>query len=456
MDSSIAFFVLMVWPVFVFMLLSKYGFKTGFVLVLFISYLFLPSGYDVNFKGIPTLNKGSITSLSVLFYLLLNNKLLSIFKIGPWRFFILILLIMSPFLTALTNSERYLHLPGMTVYDGLSQSAANFLIFIPFLLGFKYYGKYEDQLLIFRTFIVFMVFYSLLILFEIRMSPQLHRLFYGFHPHSFVQQFRDGGFRAVVFVGHGLLVSMLIAIALLVCSIFYKLKLKIMGFNAIYFVAFFLVLLFLNKSYGAFFLGILGLLIILFFSPKMILLFSGLIASFFLIYPVLIYFNLFPHQTIVDVASMVNYDRAHSLGFRFNHEVNLMVHASDKLLFGWGSWGRNRIYDSETFQDLSVTDGRWIITLGTRGFFGYVTEYFFIVLSVVSAAMTLKYRSFIKRNDLFLLSSNALVVAIILADQIPNSSLNYFYWFFSGALYSRVISLRKEAIYNMKDKNFIK
>ena len=39
------------------------------------------------------------------------------------------------------------------------------------------------------------------------MSPQLHTWIYGYFPSIFSQQMRDGGFRPVVFLGHGLLVS---------------------------------------------------------------------------------------------------------------------------------------------------------------------------------------------------------------------------------------------------------
>lgn len=44
-------------------------------------------------------------------------------------------------------------------------------------------------------------------LYEVRLSPQLHRIFYGYFPHSFAQQVRGGGFRPVVFLQHGLWVA---------------------------------------------------------------------------------------------------------------------------------------------------------------------------------------------------------------------------------------------------------
>ena len=41
-------------------------------------------------------------------------------------------------------------------------------------------------------------------LFEVRMSPQLHYWIYGYHASEFAQAMREGGFRPMVFMGHGL------------------------------------------------------------------------------------------------------------------------------------------------------------------------------------------------------------------------------------------------------------
>lgn len=61
----------------------------------------------------------------------------------------------------------------------------------------------------FRFLVIAGLIYTVPMLYEIRMSPQLHTIFYGYFPHSFGQQARGGGFRPVVFMGHGLLVGFL-------------------------------------------------------------------------------------------------------------------------------------------------------------------------------------------------------------------------------------------------------
>ena len=45
------------------------------------------------------------------------------------------------------------------------------------------------------------------------MSPQLSNMFYGFFPHSWQQHVREGHFRPIVFMQHGLMVSLWMAVS---------------------------------------------------------------------------------------------------------------------------------------------------------------------------------------------------------------------------------------------------
>jgi len=76
-------------------------------------------------------------------------------------------------------------------------------------------------------------------------------------------------------------------------------------------------------------------------------------------------------QNLVDViAEKYSADRAESLRFRFENENILVEKALQRSFFGWGGWGRSRVYAEDSKEDKSVTDGFWIIALGTRGYFG--------------------------------------------------------------------------------------
>lgn len=451
MGNSIAFFSLIIWPAVALLSIKRYGFHFGVLFSIFGSYLLLPAGYEINFPGIPALNKGTVTVVAISLYMFLSGKNIGFFKFNPWVKFFLLLFVLSPFFTSLNNQERYLHLPGITLYDGLSQSVANLLIIFPFFIALKYFRGYKEQLLLFKFFAISIIIYSIFVLYEIRMSPQLHTILYGYFPHSFEQQVRAGGYRAVVFVGHGLLVALLISISVMITVSLYKIKEKLFGINSLVWIVFLFLVLVLSKSYAALVFGIVASFVILFFSAKITSLVSIILVMTFVSYPVLMSSNLFPHNEIVEVASTFNVDRAQSLAFRFRHEERLLLHASEKPILGWGSWGRNRIYDLDTFQDLSVTDGRWIIVLGTRGWFGFITEHFFIIISVFMAAVACRRKSIASKQEINLLAAHSLIVGFILIDQMPNTSMNYFYWFFAGALYGRaeeIIQKYRNRFYN--------
>lgn len=444
MPNVIAYLSIAVWPLVILFLFKKYGVERGILAAIFISYMFLPASFEINFPGIPAFNKGTTTVFTIVTALFIMRRSFGFDALRPIDKFIFFCFCLSPFLTAITNTERYMHIAGVSLYDGLSQAVMNLLIIFPFILGAKYFRNSASQILLLKSFVIFALFYSLLILYEIRMSPQLHTMLYGYFPHSFAQQYRAGGFRAVVFLGHGLLVALFVAIAF-VCSVgLMKSKIRILGFGiqnwAV--VVFLFIVLVLSKSYAALVFAVFAFFALKIFSDKKIHMVAILFTFVYLSYPFMSANNIFPHDALVSIAESVDASRAQSLGFRFYHESQLLQHANDKPVFGWGSWGRNRIYDPETFEDLSVTDGRWAIILGTRGWFGFITEFYFIMMAIIlsaKASVKLSANSNYKNNyEKTLLALHALIVSLILMDQLPNSSLNYFYWFIIGALHGRV------------------
>ena len=66
--------------------------------------------------------------------------------------------------------------------------------------------------------------YSLFILFELRMSPNLHRWIYGFGQHGFSQHIRWGGYRPMVFMAAGLAVALFITNALMAAGALTRLR----------------------------------------------------------------------------------------------------------------------------------------------------------------------------------------------------------------------------------------
>ena len=441
MANSIAYLAIIIWPFVTFILMSRVGVSKGSFLAIMFSYLMLPAGFEINFSGIPPFTKASIVSISIFLFLFIKGKKLGIKELGFKEKIILVLFVLSPIFSTMTNTDQYLHISGLSLYDGLSQSVSSLLIFFPFIIGYKYFREKEYHIAALRYFVLVVLFYSILILYEIRMSPQLHTMLYGYFPHSFAQTAREGGFRAVVFLGHGLLVALLVSVAFLISCVLWRAKINIYkGLNYNWIIVIFLfVILVLSKSYGALFIGIFGFVVLRFFPYKIIFAISYLLVGSYFVYPVMSANEVFPHQQMVNFVSNINENRAASLQFRFTHEKQLLIHANEKPLFGWGGFGRNRIYDPETFRDLSVTDGRWVITLGTRGWLGFIAEFLFIALSIyyASKAVSILKHKKGRGDEAFLLTAHAFIVALILIDQIPNSSLTFFYWLFIGILYGR-------------------
>jgi hypothetical protein len=73
---------------------------------------------------------------------------------------------------------------------------------------------------------------------------------------------------------------------------------------------------------------------------------------------------------LLPIVERIDPQRAGSLGIRFFNQAQLVERALERPVLGWGGWGRHRIRNEEG-EDVSVTDGAWIIILGKQGFLGF-------------------------------------------------------------------------------------
>ncbi|WP_417535531.1 hypothetical protein [Methylophaga sp.] len=451
MPNIIAYIALLSWPFITLFLIKKKGMENGILLALLGAYMFLPVDFKINLPGVPALDKFTITTATIIGYLFFHKKRLGFDALNTFMKVVFVLFLLTPFLTVLTNSERYYYLPGLKLYDGLSDAVSNFLMIIPFIFGVKYFNSYEKQALLFKYFVIAAVVYALLAMYEVRMSPQLHRQLYGYFPHSWLQQYREGGFRAIVFMGHGLLVALFLAVGVAMAVTMTKLKVKILRYRTSLLVVFILTALVLQKSLAALVFGLFALFVIYVMSSKRMHQLALVIGVLFLMYPMLSSFNMFPHKTLLDIATKIDPERAQSLGFRFEQEEALLSHANNKPLFGWGGWGRNRVRNDVTGSNVSTTDGRWIITLGVSGWVGYLSQFLLVVTPLWLSYRLSKKHKLKEKDAVFLMASHSIVVAVILLDQMPNSSLNSLYWLIIGSLLGRALVLNRE--YKQRLKN---
>jgi len=436
MPNLVAYLALIIWPFVAIRLYKRLSPVEATFWTIFGGFLLLPVKTDFDFPFIPPLNKSSIPVIMALIgcVFIKRIKIRLIPKNGPERWLIIVLLI-TPLITVVNNQEPINFVRGLTLHDAISAVISQYLGLLAFIIGIQLVKKYEDQLLLFKLLVIAALFYSIPILYEVRFSPQLHTNVYGFFPHNFVQQMREGGFRPVVFLGHGLIVALFIAIALGASSILMKAKNKIRGIPPLAVTVYLFLLLLLCKSLGAFLIGVVIMVAILWMPIYAVNRTSLVLIAIVILYPFLSIYDLFPHQQLVQLATDYDTQRGDSLAFRFRHEGWLLDHARQKLLFGWGGWGRNRL-------DHAVTDGYWIIKLGQYGLFGFISLFGLLVLGVWKAIKSSKLVR--NKRSQQMIVYHALIISVILVDQIPNASLNAWAMFLAGGLLGRANSILAE------------
>jgi hypothetical protein len=98
-------------------------------------------------------------------------------------------------------------LPAIDQHEALSAAVAQFLFILPFFLSRQFFRTSADITDIIAHPRIAGLLYSPLMLFEVRMSPRLHRWVYGDSVISFSVETRYDGFRPTVFMTNGLVVA---------------------------------------------------------------------------------------------------------------------------------------------------------------------------------------------------------------------------------------------------------
>lgn len=398
-------------------------------------YLILPVGTSFEIPVVPSLDKTVISNLSILLccFLFVREKWLGALK-DPAVVALAATFVLSPFFTAFFNPEPLIYadrfIPGMTMYDALAQAAVNAITLIPFVAAYGLINNDERRWQVIIILVTAALAYSVLMLIEVRLSPQLHRMVYGFFPHSFGQQVRAGGFRPVVFLGHGLLVAIFCAMAVTAAVARWREARGRQRTRAGLIALYFGVLLVLCKSVGAMILAAVFVPIVAFLRAKRVAMIAATACIMMLLYPAIRSAGLVPTTTISELTGSFSADRQGSLGVRLINEDQLLQRAAEKPIFGWGSWGRNRIYSPEDGKDLSITDGAWIITLGAWGWAGYVAMF---GLLCVGGPRLFWRRKLLKSISLASVSL-CLLLSINLLDSVPNASVRPVTWLIAGAI----------------------
>ena len=239
---------------------------------------------------------------------------------------------------------------------------------------------------------------------------------------------RGDGFRPVVFLGHGLLVAIFTSMAVVSAAYLAKRRVQLFGVSAWFWLTYLLVLLLLCRSLGALILALAALAVVLVSRGRHAAQICAVAAFVVLSYPMLRGADLVPVQPLADYVASVSADRGGSFQVRIDNENSLLQRAIERPWLGWGGYGRNRVYDESTGKDLSVTDGTWIIIVGTNGWIGYLASFGLLCLPII--VLGSRPRQHLDPSSVALV----LVLVTNLLDLIPNSSLAPITWLLAGAI----------------------
>ena len=439
MPNALALLALASWPLVSLVLFRKLPVGRAVLWSLLSAYLFLPPPPALfDFPAVPPLTKDSIAALAAFgFCFFMYGKDLIYLPRSNIAKGLMVLFVITPLATVLTNDEPIFFgqvgLPGLRIVEAIALMVQQCMILMPFVMAYSFLRSEKDQRDILFAFVALGLVYSLLMLIEIRLSPQLNLWVWGYYQHSFDQLIRFGGFRPIVFLYHGLWVA-LFAMMMLGCAVALfrhsKGNAKVWyGGISVYFG----FIMIACKSVASIAYAAVLLPMVLFMSRLWQFRLAAFLALLAVTYPIMKGLEWIPEKQILEKVTALDEDRAGSLKFRFDNERVLLDRAYLKPVFGWGSCGRNHILDPITGILLTVTDGRWIITIGVFGWVGYLAEFLLFSWPL----FVLFARSFVLTKETHTspyLGALALILGFNLFYLLPNATITPLTWMMGGAL----------------------
>lgn len=440
--NAFAWLALGSWP---FLVLAVYGYRrsshrlartTAWMMILPV--MFLPAALAFKAPLVPYLDKHRLSFLAIAIALQVFHRG-DLLRKAPWHLFprmVLLGLFLGVLQTVRTNGDAITvadtWLPGLDSHDALSIAVSLVLdYYLPFAVGQRVFRTERDLRDLFEVLTLCALIYAPFCLIELRMSPQFHRWVYGYHQHSFLQSMRGTGYRPVVFMNHGLSVATFMFSALCAAFALHGVRAPIRPTPGLRTIAAGLLVL-LCKSFAAIGYSLGAVLLHLIRSTRVLSVAVLTIALLVVAYPAVRVSNVFPRREVVAVFDRIDPLRAGSLVFRLINEQALLERALKRPLFGWGTWGRNRIYASWG-QDVSVSDGQWIITFGMFGLVGLAG---FLALFLVPVLRFVRHRAAMPPSSQILVASLALTVVTFAADMLPNALSDSLPMAYAGVLFT--------------------
>ncbi len=460
--NTFALIALLAWPGVVALLFHLLPVQRALIWSILGAYMALPQLSAINLPLVPPLNKESIPNLAAfLACMMALGRMPQLMPAGWVGRLLLVLFVVSPAVTVLTNLEpvrfgvdsfgalRLIDpngletwgLPGLRIYDSASALAQQMFLMLPFFLARELLRDEAAIREILLALVVAGAIYALPMLWEVRVSPQLHTQLYGFFQHDFAQAIRDGGFRPFVFMPHGLWVAFFAFMVAMAAAVRLREAPPRSGAWRMLALGMAGGLVLICKSMGAIVFTLVFVPVALVFRARAQLLLSLVIVVLVIAYPLLRGSGLIPTEALVEQVAQISDERAESLQYRFTNEDRVLAHVEAKPLFGWGGWGRFMVYDPASGRSQTVVDGSWIITIGHYGWLGYIAMFGLLALPVI--ALWIEARRGGAAPVPLAVSTLALILAVNMLDMLPNATLIPLTWLIAGALTGYVEDMRR-------------
>jgi hypothetical protein len=454
--------VMILWLPIILYLFKKFPPRKAVIVSFLGGLLFLPRGAGFKLPLIPDYGGMFATCYGIFIGILIYDaQILRKFQL-KWIDLPMILFGVSPLFSSLSNFSEFSI--TFALYDGLNQSIAQIVRWgMPYFLGRLYLNNLSGLKELAINIVKAGLLYVPLCLYEIRMSPQLQGIIYGSSGFS-RQAMRLGGWRPVVFMNHGLMVGLFMMTATLIAIWLWQGKVvaKIWGIPIEWVSILLLITSILVKSTGAYILMLVGLIIL--FSAKSIRTNLPLLLLMFSIvaYLAIAASGNFNGGDLVSLASdYTSPERAGSLEFRFDNEVILGERARERILFGWGGWGRNRVLAENwagEMEDISTTDSMWIIIFGNSGLVGLVSWATSFILPVLYFSQSYPANTWFNPR---IAPAAVLGVSVILffVDSLLNAMFNPMFPLILGGLSGLVITqpqLKRKKVISQINRKTIK
>jgi tetratricopeptide (TPR) repeat protein len=415
---------LFLWPLLVMVLYTTLPPRKAVISSFVFAWLFLPT-IGFNLPGLPDYTKMTATIAAVLLALLIFDPG-RLFSIRPrWFDLPIIIWCLDPFVTAIMND--------LGPYEGLSAILEQVVAWgLPYLIGRVYLGDLDSLRDLVQAIAIGGLLYMPLCLLEIRLSPVLSGWVYGM---ASWEGLRFGGYRPKVFLSTGLELGLWMTNATLISYALWSSG-TIKSIRDISFGMLTLALAvttFLCKATGALAILIVGVAILWLTRRVGRAWLIWLLIAIPPTYTAMRTTQLWSGRDAVEFAkATVGVDRAESLQYRLNMENMLVARALERPIFGWGRFNRFQVLTS-TGKWLSVPDGFWIISLGTKGLIGLTG-----LLSMMLLPMVLTIRRFpvATWSDPAVgpVVGLALMMTLTMVDYLSNAMLNPVYALVIGGL----------------------